>query len=97
VSKKRYSPFHCGTQFGDWEASNCDRCTKGAAYGELPTCPIQYAVGSALFGDGTVSEDIAERMGFLKHKGRYGWPCNEVEWTEEWKAEFEAMKAKATS
>lgn len=76
----------------DWEAINCGRCKKAAPAEELPTCDIEYALGEALIDDGTVSEDIAERMGHLKNRGRYGWPCGEVEWTEEWKAEWKAMQ-----
>jgi hypothetical protein len=97
VSEKRYSPFSTCSQYGDWAASNCWRCTKDAPIGVVPTCPIQIAVDNACFDDGTVSEDIAQRMGFLENEGHYVWPCVEVEWTEEWKAEFEAMKAEAAA
>lgn len=90
---KRYRPFANGSQYADWEASNCVRCTQYAE--EDPTCPIMYALALACLDDGTVDEDIARRMGYLNDDGtdnalRYGWPCREVEWTEAWKAEWRA-------
>lgn len=89
-------PFSSGSQYADWTGCNCDRCTKGAARlgpDALPTCEIELALGEAYFGSGKVSAEIAQRMGHTDHKGAYAWPCNEVEWTEEWKAEFAAKKA----
>lgn len=81
-----HRPFHCGSQAGDREASNCDRCTKGATADETydtMTCPIQKALGEAFWNGGTVSEEIAERMGYLdncppRQDGfSYVWRCNE--------------------
>jgi hypothetical protein len=63
----------------DWEESNCGRCRK-ASFGEgLPTCPLQLALMTACFGDGSVSDDIAERIGFTEHEGHYCWPCKELD------------------
>jgi hypothetical protein len=93
---KTYRPFSSGFQSGDWEASNCERCTK---YSDEPEtmCPIMYAIAYAYLGTGEVDEDTARRMGYLKNDGstdgRYAWPCTEVEWTEEWKAEWTARHA----
>jgi hypothetical protein len=81
-------PFHCGSQHASWECANCDRCTKNTPSQEgMPRCEIQRAIFEAQFGDGTISADIAHRMGFTSHLA-YIWECGEVEWTEEWKAEY---------
>ena len=86
-------PFHCGSQFGDWVASNCDRCTKDPC-GEgddhkFGRCDIADALAHAFFGDGEVSEDIAKRMNLPGNEKALVWMCNEVEWTEEWEKKFE--------
>ncbi len=72
-------PFHCGTQFADWEESNCCQCRKNAEPDKMPTCPIQYALIAAMFDDGSVSDEIAERMGYAENKGHYNWRCKEFE------------------
>jgi len=77
--------FSNGSQYMDWQASNCERCKKAIWTFEPPTCPIQVALEEADFDDGTISEEIAKQSGYDKE--RYVWPCAEVEWTEEWKAE----------
>jgi hypothetical protein len=87
-------PFSNGSQFGDWCASNCDRCAKA----ELPltpkgefACEIMEALSVAYWGDGTVDAEMAARMGITPEtRGRYNWPCAEVEWTAAWKAEWQA-------
>lgn len=77
--------FSNGSQWADWQASNCERCTKGAldADGWAVTCPLLNLLFDAECGDGTVSEDAAARCGYTDHQGAYVWPCGEVEWTEE--------------
>lgn len=79
----QHRPFHCGTQLAEWE-EQCYSCTKGFVDNETPgTCPITVAINEAYWGDGTVSEEIAERMGYLDHspprqKGfSYVWNCKE--------------------
>jgi hypothetical protein len=90
---KRIRPFSCGTQYGDWYMSNCDRCKKGAREGQEGfKCDIDEALFEAYFGDGTVSREIAERMGAIENEGAYTWKCPEVEWTDEWKKEVEERK-----
>ena len=99
MSEQRYRPFSNGSQFGDWQASNCERCTKcidgpNDPSPFLPPCQIESALIDALFDDGTVSHEMAIRMGYLDADGnaidkpgeppRYGWQCMEVEWTQEW-------------
>jgi len=82
-------PFSCGSQYGDWTSANCERCTKAAEGYAWPTCEIEAALCEAYCGDGEITDRIAARMG--ESKGRYNWPCGEVEWTEEWKAKCEQV------
>jgi hypothetical protein len=93
-TNNRQRPFSNGGQFMDWCASNCDRCVK--SFNDGGECDIEEALFIASIDDGTVSEDIARRMGYLKPdgttSGAYGWPCTEVEWTEDWKAHVLAGK-----
>lgn len=68
-------PFHSGSHFGDWCASNCSTCTKAppeADYDSMP-CEIEKALSLAYMTDGRIPLLIADRMGH--GEGRYGWPC----------------------
>lgn len=80
--------FSNGTQFSDWQVSNCDRCTKGAsvclAPGDWPTCTIEAELVKAYFDTGCVPDEIAARAG-VSDEQSYVWMCSEVVWTEEWK------------
>ncbi len=87
-------PFSCGSQHGDWRASNCDRCTKYAHNPNESKCEIDKAILQAQFGNGTITDEIAQRMGYFDNNGKdgfaYVWMCNEVEWAEEHKKAFKA-------
>jgi hypothetical protein len=87
-------PFDSGSQFADWQASNCARCVReeNADRDEPPTCPILYALSLACLGSGYVTAEIADRAGWEAGAGRYVWQCGEVEWTESWKAEVLARQ-----
>lgn len=91
TDEQRHRPFSNGSQADDWESANCERCTKG--YDEAATtfrCDMQEALALAFWDDGTVSLDIATRMGALPDDGppfRYCWQCPEVVWTDAWQAE----------
>lgn len=87
-------PFHSGSQFADWQASNCGRCKReeNADRNKPPTCPILYALSLACIGSGYVPLEIAERAGWKQGEWPYTWPCTEVEWTEAWKAEVLARQ-----
>lgn len=91
MDEGRVRPFSCGSQCADFKGSNCDRCTKG--YDEVAggwKCQIEEAIDAAWLDDGTVSLDIAARMGFTPGPPfAYVWPCKEVDWTPEWRAEWE--------
>ena len=91
----RYRPFHCGSQFADWEEANCCRCVKYdnidsgmKVIDPVSDCEIFNALIEACCDDGTVSADIAQRMGYLDNKLAFQWKCPEVVWTEAWKAEW---------
>lgn len=91
-------PFSNGTQFMGWQASNCERCVKSVQVWDdtghaWPTCEIEGALLEAMMFTGEVSEAIGERMGYTDPL-RCNWPCNEVEWTEEWKAEYRKRHGK---
>ena len=92
----RIRPFSCGSQFSDWQMSNCERCKKySERIEDPPLCEIDYDLGMAYLGDGTVSPDIAKRMGYTDNQGKYNWQCGEVEWTESWKEEYRALHQEA--
>ena len=83
-------PFSNGSQWGDWEASNCERCTKyfDEEKGEF-LCPFQEALTIACVDDGEITDEVAAGIGLTDEtRGRYVWKCASVEWTEEWKAEY---------
>ena len=93
---KRIRPFSNGSQWLDWWESNCGRCKKAATADQIDSgkpfpCKIEDALTLASGRDGKVSEAIARRMGYFDHNPSKHfscvWPCNEVEWTAEWKAE----------
>lgn len=86
----RVRPFHCGTQMADWTCSNCDRCTKQSdpeASFDKMSCEIERAIGEAYMSDGTVSQEMAKRMGYDGSPTGYVWQCGEWETTEAWKIE----------
>ncbi len=84
-------PFSSGSQFADWEASNCERCTKyfDEEHGEF-RCPWQEALITALFDTGEITDNVAAGIGAdkVENRARYVWQCASVDWTEEWKAEY---------
>ncbi len=89
---EKYYPFYCGTQGMDWQEANCLRCKKltdEPGGFENIICDIDRALSEAFWKDGSVSKEIAERMGYLDNKGYYCWMCPEVDWTEEWKFEYQ--------
>lgn len=74
-----YRPFSNGEQYGCWTTINCDRCAKTYDNENFQfRCKIDEALTVALFDTGDVSEDIAARMGYLKHKRNWTWPCPEL-------------------
>lgn len=84
ILNNTYRPFANGSQFADWEATNCERCAKGD-----DKCPFQEALWMAYFDAGTITADTARAIGYLHDNDtldeRYVWPCAVVEWAEWWK------------
>ncbi|KKN74810.1 hypothetical protein LCGC14_0387030 [marine sediment metagenome] len=78
-------PFSNNSQWEDWYNANCCKCRKSIELidpGGLswpPQCKIEEANVTASCITGTVSEAIAQRMGYLEHSGCYNWQCNERE------------------
>jgi hypothetical protein len=69
----RVRPFWCGSQSADWEDSNCwNGCAKNGPEA-AQECEILEALTEAYFGDGTVSAEIAGKMGY--REDRFVWPC----------------------
>lgn len=73
-------PFSSGCQALDWFERNCCRCKKSERADHdgpiTPTCEIEAAIGEAFFC-GTVSNNIAERMGLVGDASRLTWDCPE--------------------
>ncbi len=87
-------PFSNGTQYLDWQSSNCERCKKYRDdFKDPEACPIDLAIGEASVSDGKITNKMAKRMGYDPNK--YVWRCGEVEWTDEWKAEWKKRHPEA--
>lgn len=83
VSEKSY-PFSNGTEFLDWNCTNCCRCVRGGEDGQGAGCDIADALQDARFGDGSISEEISKRMKLERWHNEDGicvlcWPCGEFE------------------
>lgn len=73
-------PFHCGSQDADWTERNCWDCRKEWQE-DAPTewpCDIQKALQDAYWDNGTISAEIARRMGYTACDV-YTWDCPEKE------------------
>lgn len=93
----RVTPFSNGSQFMDWEANNCLRCTKRWDEGiHTFYCDLDAELTIAAVDDGTLRAETARRLGFDSGSSAYSWMCPEVEWTEEWKAEHRARQEAAS-
>jgi hypothetical protein len=75
---ERIHVFSSGSQFADWEMGNCDNCKKSIApEGKRYKCPLQKEIHRAYSGDGTISKECADRIGY--EPLAYGWWCPEKE------------------
>lgn len=80
---ERSNPFSTGSQFADWCSRNCDRCVKYEPEGAPAACEIDHALLAAQCGDGSVTQDIAERLGYVEGTAFtedgffYTWDCPE--------------------
>ena len=79
VSQDRVRPFSQGTQYLDWQEGNCCRCAKyNTEGGEVvhPVCELDEALMVAMFDDGTISREIADRLGVPRNTWS-DWACKE--------------------
>ena len=80
MSAPRVRPFSNGTECRMWMEENCERCQKvdwtDKMNGPTSKCEIIIAVDAADWDDGTVSADIARRMGW---DGEWARDCTERE------------------
>ena len=105
---ERVRPFSNGTEFMAWTERNCDRCGKGMLYDEDTEavefrCPVEEALHGADADDGSLSAEMAARMGYpakaYTEKGgrrvRYWtWDCPEFsEYPPEETPEYVKMAA----
>lgn len=88
----RTRPFSNGSQYMDWCERNCLRCSRHTdAPGRMHDvkCDIERALSNAFWDDGSIADDIAERMGALDSRPprqdgfSYTWDCPEFEVTGE--------------
>lgn len=69
-------PFHCGSQYMDWQERNCCRCSKCTWDAEDLGCDIAMAISAcAITGD--LSDEMAKRMGLPGNECAYTWACPE--------------------
>lgn len=84
TTEEAIRPFANGIQFCTWTTANCDKCRRARG------CEINTALTDAYCDDGTVSAEIARRMGYHPFGAdwHYNWPCLEhdppFENIEEW-------------
>lgn len=74
-------PFSNGCQYLDWQARNCERCKKFDPENIDNSCIFDQALGDALFGDGEISDEVAEKIGTKRGEDRYTWDCPAKELT----------------
>ena len=76
--KDRIRIFSNGSQDADWLGRNCLQCKK---WGEKvsASCEIADAMQLAYFDDGTLSAEMAKRMGYPGPAVAYTWDCPERE------------------
>ena len=72
LDTERVHLFSNGENYRIWKWNNCKRCVK------LPRCPLEYAIASANMLDGTITPDIAERLG-VPPDGSEKWWCREFD------------------
>lgn len=80
MADDRFYPFSCGSQAMDWQSRNCARCRKWPGPDDPPDptrCEIDDALGHAMWSDGSVSAEMAERMGYIGNEHRLTWDCPE--------------------
>lgn len=94
--RDRITLFSNGTQYCDWDARNCSRCSRvkyNAQHEPSSKCPMWNAIADAMCEDGDFTPEMAKRLGY--REGAYTWDCperNADEDAAEWdRREKEAM------
>lgn len=67
MAADRYRPFPNSLTYMAWLERNCCRCANYVPDSEIDSgdgCPIEEALAFASIDDGTISVDVAERMGY---------------------------------
>lgn len=77
MTTERIHLFSNGTQYMDWTFNNCDKCALAGDPSEpgSSSCDLFEAICDAGADDGTVSAEIAARLGYSPI--RYVWRCPE--------------------
>lgn len=75
----RIRPFANGTEYALWQEHNCCRCKrcdwdKLALTGWDTGCELENALSYGSGSDGTISAEIARRLGYSESEG---WTCAE--------------------
>jgi hypothetical protein len=86
-------PFYCGIQRMDWKCYNCHFCTK--RYNEAARtwhCDLEKLIDESYMDDGSVSADVARRMGEPDDCRVYNWRCPEFTEDTQKRARAEAEK-----
>lgn len=63
--------FSSGGEYMTWRYNNCARCSR------LPNCDLEESIASACVLDGTISQEVASRLG-VPADGRERWWCQEL-------------------
>lgn len=76
VDMRRYKPFETYVKRLLWQENNCVICNQ-------IVCDLRRAIDQAIIGDGTISEENANRMGFIGNMDTcnmndYQWQCGEI-------------------
>jgi hypothetical protein len=66
-------PFSNGTQYVDWQLNNCESCQLFDEDNIDKSCVFDQALADALFGDGTITHEVANAIGYDKES--YCWKC----------------------
>ena len=73
----RLRPFSCSTQMEAWIERNCARCALCNPECYEGKCDLDLAIFEALAGDGSVSAEMAARMGYSEMANVFTWDCPE--------------------
>jgi hypothetical protein len=86
MSEQRIHIFSNGTQAMDWFASNCEQCALAGDPSEAGSshCELFEAIHDAGADDGSVTPEIARRMGYKASELYYVWACPERTKTVPW-------------